>query len=62
MVGQAETDWSVSLVVVLPDGEAVPAGWGGGSTSGTSWDVMLGEDWAMTEHGVSPRVCVIAVR
>ena len=60
MVGQAETDWSVSLVVVLPDGEAVPAGWRG-STRG-SWDVMLGEDWAMTEHGVNPRVCVIAVR
>ena len=60
MVGQAETDWSVSLVVVLPDGEAVPAGWRG-STLG-SWDVMLGEDWAMTERGVNPRVCVIAVR
>ena len=46
----------------LADGEVVPAGWGGGGSTRGSWDVMLGEDWAMTEHGVSPRVCVIAVR
>ena len=52
---------SSQYVSPLADGEVVPAGWGGGSTRG-SWDVMLGEDWAMTEHGVSLRVCVIAVR